>query len=84
MARSAGIWNARPFGLNRRDEAKGVSSYKIVLDGLLDVGHVASHTITASTSRRVVCVAFDRALQPSRIVLVVASEADSVASPDEI
>lgn len=84
VAGGAGIRNPGLFSLDRRDKAKGVSSHEIVLDRLLNRGHVASHTITTGTGRRVMCVILDRPFQSGRIVPVVASETECIPFLNEI
>ena len=67
-----------------RDEAEGVRGNEIVLDGDLNMRHVAGDTIAAGTVRSVVSVIRNGAPQTRGIVLVVTPEAESVALLDEI
>jgi len=75
----AGVRNARLLRFFRRDETEGVGAHEVVLDCLLDFGHVACDALAASASFCMVGVFAHRPFEPCGVVLRVARQADSVA-----
>ena len=53
MAGSAWIGDAGLVSLRGRNESECVSAHEIVLDGLLDLGHVAGNALAAGAVFRV-------------------------------
>jgi hypothetical protein len=79
MARGAGVRNSRQFRFLGSDEAEGVGGDVVVLDGLLDVGHMAGDAFAARAALGVVGVFTDGAAQAGGILPVMTGEAHRIA-----
>ena len=85
MAGGAGVWDARLLRFFWRDETEGVSTHEVVLDCLLDLGHVARYTLAAGASFRMMRMLAHSALQSRRVIFIlrVARKAEGVRGRSE-